>query len=35
MIFHYQSGGAWGHVNFDDFRLYAMRPALAGAVEAK
>jgi hypothetical protein len=30
-----QAGGAWGHINFDDFRLYAMRPTLAGAVEAK
>jgi hypothetical protein len=28
-----QAGGAWGHVNFDDFKFYAKRPALAGAVE--
>ena len=28
-----QAGGAWGHVNFDDFKFYATRPALAGAVE--
>ncbi len=30
-----QAGGAWGHVNFDDFKLYATRPDLAGAVEVK
>ncbi len=29
-----QAGGAWGHLNFDDFRLYAQKPALPGAVEA-
>ena len=28
-----QAGGAWGHVNFDDFKVYATRPAAAGAVE--
>ena len=30
-----QAGGAWGHVNFDDFRLYAQKPVLPGAVEVK
>jgi hypothetical protein len=29
-----QEVGAWGHLNFDDFRLYAQKPALPGAVEA-
>jgi hypothetical protein len=28
-----QAGGAWGHVNFDDFKFYAARPTLADAVE--
>ncbi|MBI4624433.1 MAG: VCBS repeat-containing protein [Verrucomicrobia bacterium] len=28
-----QAGGAWGHVNFDDFKFYVGKPALAGAVE--
>ncbi len=27
-----QQVGAWGHVNFDDFRLYADRPKLAGEI---
>jgi hypothetical protein len=22
-----QPGGAWGHVNFDDFKFYAQKPA--------
>lgn len=30
-----QAGGAWGHVNFDDFKFYATRPIHAGAVEVK
>lgn len=30
-----QVGGAWGHVNFDDFKFYATRPIHAGAVEVK
>lgn len=30
-----QAGGAWGHVNFDDFKLYATHPEIAGAVEIK
>ena len=28
-----QAGGAWGHLNFDDFKLYAEKPVLAGAAE--
>jgi hypothetical protein len=27
-----QAEGAWAHLNFDDFRFYAQKPALAGAV---
>jgi hypothetical protein len=30
-----QAGGAWGHINFDDFRFYAQKPSLPGAVEAR
>ena len=30
-----QAGGAWGHVNFDDFKFYATKPVLAGAVEVR
>ena len=30
-----QPGGAWGHLNFDDFRFYAAKPVLAGAVEVR
>lgn len=26
-----QAGGAWGHLNFDDFRLYAEKPSWIGA----
>ncbi|MFM7752497.1 MAG: FG-GAP repeat domain-containing protein, partial [Opitutaceae bacterium] len=29
-----QVGGAWGHLNFDDFRFYGGRPAWVGAVDA-
>ncbi len=29
-----QQTGAWGHINFDDFRFYAQRPQLAGEVSA-
>ena len=28
-----QAGGAWGHLNFDDFKLYAEKPVLPGAAE--
>ncbi len=27
-----QQVGAWGHINFDDFRLYAERPKLSGEI---
>ena len=27
-----QAGGAWGHLNFDDFRLYAMKPSWPGTL---
>ena len=27
-----QQVGGWGHINFDDFRLYAERPKLAGEI---
>ena len=30
-----QAGGAWGHLNFDDFKFYPTRPPLAGAIEIK
>jgi hypothetical protein len=30
-----QAGGAWGHLNFDDFKLYAQQPELAGALGPK
>lgn len=28
-----QSGGAWGHLNFDDFKFYAQKPTLTRAIE--
>ncbi len=28
-----QAGGAWGHLNFDDFRLYAQKPQMTGAID--
>ncbi len=27
-----QQVGAWGHINFDDFRIYAARPKLSGEI---
>ena len=30
-----QAGSAWGHLNFDDFRFYAQKPALPGSIEVK
>lgn len=30
-----QPGEAWGHLNFDDFRFYAGKPELKGAIEWK
>ncbi|MBI4624429.1 MAG: hypothetical protein HY736_14590 [Verrucomicrobia bacterium] len=30
-----QADSAWGHLNFDDFRFYAQKPVLAGAIEVK
>ena len=29
------SGGGWGHLNFDDFKLHATRPVFAGAATAQ
>ncbi len=30
-----QAVGAWGHLNFDDFRFYVQKPILPGAIEVK